>query len=147
MIPAEVFLSHASADASLADAVALTLRRHGVPVWYSRTNIVGARQWHDEIGAALHRCDWFVVLLSRRSVESVWVKRELVFALQQPRYENRITPVLMEDCDYSRLSWTLSAFQRIDFRTDANVGRTEMLRMWGIGFQPETTSVEPPAGA
>lgn len=105
------------------------LRRHGVPDWYSRANIVGARQWHDEIGAALNHCDWFVVLLSRRPVESVWVKRELVFALQQPRYENRITPVMIENCDDSRLSWTLSAFQRIDFRMDVNGGCREMLRM------------------
>ena len=27
----------------------------GIPVWYSYTDIQGARQWHDEIGRALQR--------------------------------------------------------------------------------------------
>ncbi|MDE0040336.1 MAG: hypothetical protein OXU77_22650 [Gammaproteobacteria bacterium] len=40
------------------------LREHGVPVWYSDTNIRGAQQWHDEIGAALRRCDWLIVVLT-----------------------------------------------------------------------------------
>ena len=61
MMPQEVFLSHASADRAFADRVADVLRRHGIPVWYSPTNILGAQQWHDEIGAALKRCDWWVV--------------------------------------------------------------------------------------
>jgi hypothetical protein len=76
MIPAEVFLSHSSADRLFADAVAAVMRRHGVPVWYSQTDILGAQQWHDEIGAALRRCDWFALVLSPHSVESMWVKRE-----------------------------------------------------------------------
>lgn len=61
--PEEVFLSHASQDEAFATELAAELRRHNVPVWYSATNIVGAQQWHDEIGSALDRCDWFVVIL------------------------------------------------------------------------------------
>lgn len=63
--------------------MAEVLKRHGVPVWYSRVNIRGAQQRHDEIGAALRRCDWFAVLLSPHSVRSMWVKRELLFALSR----------------------------------------------------------------
>ena len=100
MTPQEVFLSHASADRDFADRVAEVLRRHGIPVWYSPTNILGAQQWHDEIGAALKRCDWFVVLLSASAVQSFWVKRELSYVLQQRRYVDRITPVLLHPCDY-----------------------------------------------
>lgn len=40
------------------------MRAHGVPIWYSDAKIVGARMWHDEICAALRRCDWFVLVLS-----------------------------------------------------------------------------------
>jgi hypothetical protein len=63
MIPREVFLSHASADSGFADQLAAVLRGHGVPVWYCPTNIVGAQQWQDEIGAPLKRCHWFVLIL------------------------------------------------------------------------------------
>jgi hypothetical protein len=92
MPPREIFLSHSSADRAVADDTAALLRSHGLPVWYSSTNILAARQWHDEIGAALRRCDWFVVLLSDAAVNSLWVKRELLYALQQRRYLDRITP-------------------------------------------------------
>ena len=74
MIPHEAFLSHSSLDQDFVTYLAEVLRRHGVPVWYGQTNILGAQQWHDEIGAALKRCDWFLLVLSANSVASMWVK-------------------------------------------------------------------------
>ena len=71
--------------------------------------------WHDEIGAALERWDWFVVVLSPASVKSRWVKQELLFALNDARYEDRIVPVIHRPCRYRDLSWTLPSFQMIDF--------------------------------
>ncbi|MEN3334436.1 MAG: hypothetical protein V7641_3801 [Blastocatellia bacterium] len=103
MPPSELFLSHSSADRQFADDMAEMIRRHGVPVWYSQTNILGAQQWHDEIGAALRRCDWFALILSPNSVESMWVKRELSYALRQNRFENKLIPMLYQACNYERL--------------------------------------------
>jgi len=121
--PNEIFLSHSSLDHQFAAAMVGILRRHGIPIWFSETNILGAQQWHDEIGAALRRCDWLVVLLSPNSVESIWVKREVLFALNDRRYDERIVPVLHQPCDYDLLSWTLSRsrawISRMDLRTDA----------------------------
>lgn len=111
------------------------LRRHGLPVWYSNTDIIAARQWHDEIGSALRRYDWFVLVLSPRSVESVWVKRELLFTLQQERFDNRIVPLLYQSCKFEELSWTLSAFQMIDFTRTFDSGCHALLRMWGLGYE------------
>src|SRR6185436_953300 len=96
--PRGLFLSHASKDRPLADALAATLRAHGVRVWYSTTQLRGAQQWHDEIGKALKRCDWFLVLLTPDSVRSRWVKHELLFALNEKRYEDHIVPVLVRRC-------------------------------------------------
>src|SRR5947208_15169080 len=101
--PREVFLSHAGKDHAFVHRMAQMLRDHGVPIWFSGGNIIGAQQWHDEIGRALERCDWFVVVLSPASVKSRWVKQELLFALNERRYQNRIVPVLKKDCNQSRL--------------------------------------------
>jgi len=111
------------------------LRLHGIPVWYSQTNIVGAQQWHDEIGAALKRCDWLVVVLSANSVDSVWVKREVLFALNDQRYAERIVPILYQPCDFDHLSWTLSLLQMVDFMGDFEEGCRAMLRVWGLGYK------------
>jgi len=136
MIPHEAFLSHSSLDHDFVTGLADALRRHGVPVWYSRTNIMGAQQWQDEIGAALRRCDWFLLVLSPNAVASMWVKRELIFALQQNRFENRIVPLLWQACDFDRLSWVLPSFQIIDFQRTFEDGCRDLLRLWGLGHQP-----------
>ena len=134
-LPTEVFLSHSSLDRQFATDLAVTVRRHGIPVWYSQTNIVGAQQWQDEIGAALQRRDWFVVVLSPNSANSMWVKRELSFALNQNRFENRIIPVMYQTADYQRLSWTLSLLQMVDFTRTFDDGCVDLLRVWGIGYR------------
>lgn len=130
----EVFLSHSSRNRAFANKITEVIRHHGVPVWSSPTNIVGAQEWHNEIGRALKRCDWFVVLLSPQSVTSLWVKRELVYALNDARYEDRIVPVLYKRCDPSLLSWVLQGFQTIDFTSDFDAGCRDLLRVWGIGY-------------
>jgi len=85
-LPNEIFLSHSSLDGPFASALANVLRKHGITVWYSKANLIGAQQWHDEIGAALKRCDWLAVVLSPHSVNSAWVKREVLYSLMDPRY-------------------------------------------------------------
>lgn len=135
MSPHEIFLSHSNLDEVFADSFAETLRNHGIPIWYSQTNILGAQQWQDEIGKALKRCDWFIVILSPNSVESMWVKRELTFALKDNKFDNKIVPVLYQPCEYENLSWTLSGFQIIDFSKSLEKGFRELLRTWGIGYK------------
>ena len=110
------------------------LRRHGIPVWYSDSNLQGAQQWHDEIGAALRRCDWFVLVLSPHAVESKWVKRELVDSLQQDRFDDRIVHLLYRRCSYVNLSWVLPQIQMIDFTSSFDDGCCDLLRIWGIGY-------------
>jgi hypothetical protein len=136
-LPREVFGSHATTDRQSASRIADVLANNNVPVWYSRTNLRGAQQWHDEIGAALKRCDWFVVLLSKSATESKWVKRELLFALRSARYENRILPVKIASCDPANLSWTLEDFQMVDFTGGFTKGCRSLLRTWGVGLNPK----------
>jgi hypothetical protein len=133
--PNEVFLSHAHSDTDFATSLVGTLRHHGIPVWFSQSNILGAQQWHDEIGNALQRCDWFAVVLSTAAVESKWVKRELVYALRENQYDNRIIPLLYKACDYRKLSWMLPDFQMIDFRENIDQGYGDLLRIWGLGYK------------
>ncbi len=135
MLPQEIFLSHSSSDRDFADTLADTLRNHGIPVWYSQTNILGAQQWQDEIGEALNRCDWFAIILSPNSVESMWVKRELMFALNENKFADKIVPILYQPCEFNTLSWTLSLFQMIRFSDDTENGFRELLRTWGIGYR------------
>jgi hypothetical protein len=136
MQPVELFISHSSADQRFVDELVSVLQRHGIPVWYSHMNVLGAQQWHDEIGNALARCDWILVVLSPNSVDSMWVKREVKYALEQKRLDDRIIPVVFEPCDHRRLSWVLSSFQMVSFQHGFEGGCRQLLRLWGLAYTP-----------
>jgi hypothetical protein len=141
--PKELFLSHAHADRRFLGRLVAMLRSRGIPYWYSRTHLIGAQQWHDEIGRALARCDWFLVVLSPQATKSEWVKRELVYALNERRYRGKIVPVLLRSCDYNRLSWTLGEFQIVDFRNNFEEACRKLLKTWGqeyYGSEPGARS-------
>ena len=89
-----------------------------------------------EIGRALQRCDWFILVLSPESVASQWVKRELVYALRQERFDGRIAPLLYRACDAEQLSWTLPRLQGIDFTGSFDDGCRELLRIWNLQYAP-----------
>jgi hypothetical protein len=99
-------------------------------VWFSPHHIRGAQQWQDEIGAALARCTWFMVLLTPHAAKSMWVKRELNYALIEQRYDGCIIPLLFKDCDLRALSWTLPQFQCIDFTEDYWEACDQLLHVW-----------------
>ena len=131
-LPREVFLSHASGERQFADRLVKALRDHGIPVWYSRTHLRGAQQWQSEIGRALRRCDWFIVILSPKSVKSMWVKRELSYVLIQKRFQDKIIPVIYRKCDYEKLHWTLASFQMVDFTGVYASGCRDLLKTWRL---------------
>ena len=133
--PHELFLSHAGADRRFTTRLGAVLIDHGVPTWYSETD-VNAEQWHDEIGRALKRCDWFAVVLTPAGTKSPWVKDELLYAMRDARYRGHIIPLLVKTCDPDALSWTLLNRQFIDFRRRPfDDACRELLRRWGIGYR------------
>lgn len=133
--PGEVFISHSSRDVNFIARLSGVLTEHKVKSFVSKLNIRGAQQWHDEIGAALKRCDWFLLVLSPQSVRSIWVKHELVYALQASRYRGRIIPLLYKQCDKEALSWTLSAIEWIDFRGDFNEACKRLFQIWRLEYK------------
>jgi hypothetical protein len=125
-----IFLSHSSKDLRFVERIARVLDAHKVPYWYSQRHIVGAQQWHDEIGRALQACSWFVLVLTPASVASKWVKHELLFALEQKAYRKRIIVVVLKKAKATRLSWTLTQFQWVDFTAGFDPGCKALLRIW-----------------
>jgi hypothetical protein len=133
--PNELFLSHAHQDEEFASSLAETLRHHDLRVWYSRTNILAGQQWHDEIGKALERCDWFAVVLSPAAIRSRWVKRELAYALLENQYDNRVIPLLYKPCNYKKLAWELRSIQMVDFTGTFSDGCRKLLSIWELPYK------------
>ncbi|MCP5538857.1 MAG: toll/interleukin-1 receptor domain-containing protein [Akkermansiaceae bacterium] len=134
--PREVFISHATENGDFAEWIADVLERHGISAWLAHRHILGAGQWQDEIGAALRRCDWFLLLLSPHAVESVWVRRELQYALCHDRFDRRLTPVLLETCETEDLSWVLPSIQTVETDGPFEALAEKILAVWDIAFDP-----------
>lgn len=134
VVPHEVFLSHAHQDAAYVKKLAADLRRHNVRIWYSERHVKGAQEWMDEIGKALDRCDWFIVVLTPAAVKSIWVKREVTFALSQARYHGRVIPLRRKTCIPKDLAWPLATIQTISAQPYAD-GVRRLLALWGLRYR------------
>jgi TIR domain-containing protein len=89
---AQVFLSYASQDRRTAMALADALKGRGWTVFWDRT-IPPGKMFDQVIGEALRAAACVVVLWSRASVESRWVKEEAEDAAER----NILIPALIDD--------------------------------------------------
>jgi TIR domain len=125
----KVFISHSTYDREFVESELIpALASHGVDSWYSKQDIQGASEWAQRIVTGLQECDWFLVVMSRRSSESQWVRDEVHWAMDH-RWE-RIVPVLLDDCDPMQLHLRLRRVQYIDFRRDRKRAKEELVRIW-----------------
>ena len=76
---ADVFLSYARADRDLAETVVAALRGAGHDVWFDR-DIDPGQPWSAELDAAIRAARCVVVLWSKHSIDSQWVRKEAAFA-------------------------------------------------------------------
>jgi chemotaxis protein histidine kinase CheA len=88
----DIFVSYASADRDRARAIAQALTDQGWSVWWDRT-IPPGRQFDEVIEEALDSARCVVVLWSKASVASQWVKTEAAEAMRR----KILVPVLIEE--------------------------------------------------
>lgn len=96
-----IFLSHNSEDNEFANRLAGDLARNGVRVWIDEAEIKVGDSLIQKIESGIEETDFVGVLLSRKSVESEWVKKELRVAMNEEIRGKRVKvlPLLLEDCN------------------------------------------------
>ena len=88
---ASLFLSYDHADAGRAAPIAEALEKAGHEVWWDR-HIKGGAEYNEEIEAAVEKADAVVVLWSKRSIRSAWVRDEAA----EGRERGKLVPVLID---------------------------------------------------
>jgi hypothetical protein len=99
--PPDVFVSHAHEDRDRAQPLAIALREHGMNAWFDQWEIQPGDSIVQKIfEEGLKNCKVFLVLLSRASIQSRWVREELDVALVR-RLEGttKVVPILLEPCE------------------------------------------------
>lgn len=95
----KIFISHSSQDKWFADKIVTLLDQLGVSVWYDKIDLYIGDNLLQKIHAGLQESSHLIVILSRQSIVSKWVKEELEsfytdFVLGG---KAKIYPLLLED--------------------------------------------------
>ena len=84
-----IFISYSSKDASLANQVVAYLEQNGYRCWIAPRNITSGGDYTDMINDSIHSCRALVFIVTPRSVQSQWVKKEVATAVS---YNKTIIP-------------------------------------------------------
>ncbi|MEB3120639.1 MAG: TIR domain-containing protein [Snowella sp.] len=123
----QVFVSYASADSMDAKVIVEGLRSRGINVWLDADEIRPGDHWVESIRTAISASAYFLLLLSKHSVQSSWMTHEVILKELQSR-DVTFLPVLLEDCN---IPSPLAVYQYFDMRSgvEENLGKlAEALR-------------------
>jgi len=136
----KVFVSHSTADREFVESEIVTaIRECGAEPWYAPDNIRSAEIFERSIVAGLEDCDWFLLVLTPKAIESEWVQAEVHWAMQNRR--NKIIPVLVQDCRLVDLHLQLLRIQYLDYRGDKAAARAKMQEtLTGRSVTPEVAA-------
>ena len=95
-----VFISHSCQDKHFARRLARDLQSSGAKVWIDEAELNIGDSLIEKIRRGIDSMDFLAVLLSRASVASEWVKKEVDIAMNQEIKNRRVKvlPILVEDC-------------------------------------------------
>ena len=96
-----IFLSHTHFDKPFARKLAKHLRHHGHIVWIDEAEIKIGDSLIEKIRDGIEKVDYVAAVLSKKSIESEWVKRELDIASNKEIEARKVVvlPLLLEDVD------------------------------------------------
>jgi len=128
----QVFVSYDSRDLSLARKIVHDLKARGISVWFDEAAIRLGDAFLDRIQSGIALADHFVVLISRSSLASMWVHKEIEIAMSYERAQARakVVVVLIEDVT---LPASLQGKRYADLRSpakyeDALLGLEELVK-------------------
>lgn len=142
----KVFVSYAREDGGVVYPLVMRLKRHGVPIWIDEHNIESGMHWDLAIEDALRDASHVLVILSKASVQSQYVRAEIDLALEGKK---KIVPILINACTRPI---QIRRIQYIDFMKDEVNGFKKLLKALPheLNLNQESVSrtiVVPKAGA
>lgn len=127
-----IFLSHTSIDKPFVRKLAADLRNNGHTVWIDEAEINIGDSLISKIREGLDAADYIAVVLSKASVQSEWVKKELEIASTKEIKSKKkiVLPLIIENVD---LPGFLEGKLYGDFSDENNYGSTLSLLLRALG--------------
>ena len=109
----KVYLSYSSKDKDLASDIASRLSEEGYDVWNWQEELFPGDNWAKNLGEALEQSDAMIVLISKDSMDSWVVRKEISYAIGSQRYEGRLIPIQIGSLPRSSIPWILTKMNLI----------------------------------
>lgn len=91
----KVFISHSAKDVRPARRLRDQLTEAGFEVFVDIVDVVPGDNWAKAVGSALESADLMIVLLTAGAGKSEQLRREVEYALGNPRFKDRLLPVFI----------------------------------------------------
>jgi hypothetical protein len=126
----DVFISYSSIDREKATQLAFDLIHRGYRVWFDKWEILAGQSIVDEVFSGILESEFLIVILSKESCKSKWVREELATGklAEIERRKTTVIPVLLEPCD---IPASLKTKMYANFT-----------RSWADGLRDLTTSID-----
>src|SRR4029450_10427612 len=102
-----VFISHATSDDAFVRELRLVLEELHIPIWVDSRNLRGGNALAPKIAQAIEQARQVLVVLSPRTINSPWVRREIHQALQVEKHRQaegyRVIPLLLPGVELAAL--------------------------------------------
>ena len=139
------FLSHAHADKSIVDRLDYWLKDIcGIPIWYDDRELPLGSQIATELPNAISNCRSLIIVLSKTSIDSGWVKEEYEAAIDQRIRTKglfRIIAIRIEECQIPGFLRTTKWLDLCNNNIDIHIGKQILSGIYYIdnNLNPEVT--------
>lgn len=125
-----VFLSYSGADKEKAKQIADTLLENGIDVWFDGYNVQVGDALVSTIKKGINEADYFLILLSKSSLNSQWVNQELelAFIKQSDTKSHTIIPVLLEKISVNKMPVYLRDILYLDLSENYSENINRLIR-------------------
>ena len=122
----DIFISYKSEDFDQANWLRSVLEANGFSCWMAPASIPGGSNYAREIPQAIDQCRVFVLALTQRCQDSIWVPKELDRAINSGKI---IMPFMLENCALTDdFNFYLSNVQRYNAYQNKAAAVERMLR-------------------
>lgn len=126
-----VFISYSSDDVGFVKRLEAELRSHGVSLWLDRKQIKVGQRIPRRIKEGIFECDYFLIVISKSSLQSNWVRDELDSAYFESIKDriDTVLPVVVNDVEIPK---ELQHIRFADFRTSFKQGLEDLLQVFEL---------------
>lgn len=117
------FISHSSYDRHFVDILNGDLRKEGIFCWYAPENLQAGEKFSVSIMEAVQSREKVLVVLSKHSLKSNWVRQEVMLALQKEGKGKKevLLPICLDSAILnSTLDWAVAIRKRRNIRNFEN---------------------------